>query len=152
MYIQNHTKIDKATEGAKKLYDLIKRENNGLDLHVIIPMFTSTTGNIAIFSFEGAFDASKGEGFTICKDDDNRTRSSYTKNTASIDSKRDICTYHTMPSNTLGNVDPFYATVHGLSLEELHMSTFPSVLYYPSSNLNLAMAVIKTYQTRQNFS
>ena len=121
-------KIDKATTGAKKLHDLIQKENEGLDLRVILPMFSSTTDDTTVFAFEGAVDGSEGEGFIICKDDDTGTRSSYTKSTASTDSKRGIRIRHTVSFNALGNAAPFYATVYGLSSEELPVSTCPSGL------------------------
>ena len=121
-------KIDKATTGAKLLYDMIQKENECLDLRPILPMFTSTTDDTTVFAFEGAVDGSEGEGFIICKDDDTGTRSSYTKSTASTDSKRGIRIRHTVTFNALGNAAPFYATVYGLSAEELPVSTCPSGL------------------------
>ena len=36
-------KIENDTTGAKVLYELVKLENEGLDLHVVLPMFISTT-------------------------------------------------------------------------------------------------------------
>ena len=52
-------KIDNASEGAIKLYELIKRENKGLDLCAILPMFTSTNDDTTVFAFERAVDLGK---------------------------------------------------------------------------------------------
>ena len=119
-------KLEKVTKGAKLLYDLISKENSGLELRVILPMFVSTTDDTTVFAFEGAVDGGEGERFIICKDNDTKTRSSYTKNTASTDSMRGIRIRHTVSFNALGNAAPFYATVYGLTTEELPVTTCPS--------------------------
>ena len=49
-------KIENATTGAKVLYKLVKLENEGLDLHVVLPMFISTTDDTTVFAFEGSVD------------------------------------------------------------------------------------------------
>ena len=46
-------KIEKATEGAKMFYDLIKKENDGLEIKAIQPFFISSTDDTTIFAFEG---------------------------------------------------------------------------------------------------
>ena len=71
-------KIENATEGAKLLHKLVAKENKGLDLQVVLPMFISTTDDTTIFAFEGAVDSAEGEGFIICKDEDTGVRSAYT--------------------------------------------------------------------------
>ena len=83
-------KIENATTGAKVLYELVKLENEGLDLHVVLPMFISTTDDTTVFAFEGSFDSAEGEGFIICKDEDTGTRSAYTQRTSSTASMRGI--------------------------------------------------------------
>ena len=46
--------IDKATYGARKYYEIVKKENKGLDLRVILPMCVSSTDNTTVFLFEGS--------------------------------------------------------------------------------------------------
>ena len=99
-------KLEKATDGAIKLYNLIANENKGLELRVVLPMFISTTDDTTVFAFEGSVDSAENEGFVICKDNDTGTRSSYTKNTASTDSLRGIRIRHTISFNAYGNCAP----------------------------------------------
>ena len=42
------------TDGAKRLYNLIKKENDGQEIRVDTPMYVSTTDNTTLFTFEGA--------------------------------------------------------------------------------------------------
>ena len=119
-------KIDKATAGAKLLYKLIKKENKGLDIQVILPMFISTSDDTTVFAFEGAVDSTEGEEFIVCKDDDSGTRSAYTRHTSSTTSFRGLRIRHTVTFNAYGNAAPMYATVYGLSEAELPTNTCPS--------------------------
>ena len=105
-------KIESATEGAKLLYDLVKKENEGLELQVVMPMFISTTDDTTLFVFEGSVDSTEGEGFIICKDEDTGTRSSYTQTTSSTASLRGLRIRHTIPFNAYGNLASLYATVY----------------------------------------
>ena len=82
--------IDKATPGAIKLYNMIKAENNGLEIRAILPMFVSTTDDTTIFAFEGAVESKANECYIIKKDNSTGTRSSYTKSTSSTDSLRGL--------------------------------------------------------------
>ena len=91
-----------------------------------MPMFISTTDDTTLFIFEGSIDSTKGEGFIICKDEDTGTRSSYTQNTSSTASLRGLRIRHTISFNAYGNLAPLYATVYGLSTEELPIATCPS--------------------------
>ena len=50
-------KIYNATTGAKVLYKQVKLENEGLDLHVVLPMFISTTYDTTLFVFEDSVDS-----------------------------------------------------------------------------------------------
>ena len=81
--------IEHATEGAKKLYDLISKENDGLELRVILPMFISTTDDTTVFAFEGSV-KNEGEYYLINKDNDTGTHSAYTQNSSSTDHLRGI--------------------------------------------------------------
>ena len=119
-------KLEKVTKGVKLLYDLISKENKRLELQVILPMFVSTTNGITESAFEAGVDGGEGERCIICKDDDTKTRSSYTKNTASTDSMRGIHIRHTVLFNALGNATPFYANVYGHTTKELPIATCPS--------------------------
>ena len=121
-------KIDKASEGAKQLYKLIQKENNGADLQVVLPTFVSTTDDTTVFAFEGAVEG-KSDGFIINTNKDLGTRSAYTKNTSSTDSLRGIRIRHSATFNAVGNAAPFYATVYGLNEEELPTATCPSGIF-----------------------
>ena len=118
--------ISKATTGAIKLYDLIQRENGGSELKVILPMFLSSTDDTTVFAFEGAVQGKQSDKFIIKKDDDTATRSSYTRNTSSTDSLCGLCIRHSVTFNAVGNAAPLYATVYGLSEEELPSAHCPS--------------------------
>ena len=119
-------KIENATAGAKLLYELVKKENKGLDLHVVLPMFISTTDDTTVFAFEGSVDSAEGEGFIICKDEDTGTRSAYTQHTSSTASMRGLRIRHSVTFNAYGNAAPLYATVYGLSEQELPVATYLS--------------------------
>ena len=83
-------KIENATEGARVLHKLVKKENTDLDIQVVMPMFISSTDDTTVFAFEGAVDSPEGEGFLICKDEDTGTSSAYTQHTSSTTSLRGL--------------------------------------------------------------
>ena len=118
--------IKKATAGARKLYGLIQRENGGSELKVILPMFLSSTDDTTVFVFEGVVEGKQSDKFVIRKDDDTATRSSYTRNTSSTDSLRGLRIRHSVTFNAVGNAAPLYATVYGLSVEELPIEHCPT--------------------------
>ena len=122
--------IDKATEGAKKLYELVKKENEGLEMRVILPMFISTTDNTTMFAFEGSVDSKADECYIVKKDNDSGTQSAYTQTSSSTDSCRGIRIRHTVSFNGVGNAAPFYMTIYGLSDSELPKETCPSGVYH----------------------
>ena len=105
---------------------MVKLENEGLDLHVVLPMFISTTDDTTVFVFKGSVDSAEGEGFIICKDEDTGTRSSYTQHTSSTSSMRGLRIRHSVSFNAYGNAAPLYATLYGISEQELSVATFPS--------------------------
>ena len=119
-------KLGKATKGAQILHDLIAKENEGLEIRIVLPMFISTTDDTTIFAFEGIVDSAENEGFIICKDNNTGTRSSYTQHTSSTDSLRGLRIRHTISFNAYGNGTPLYAAVYGLSEAELSVATCPS--------------------------
>ena len=111
-------------------------------------MFTSTTNDTTFFAFGGAIDGNEGEDFMICKDGDIGTRSSYTKSTASNDSKCVICIRHTVSFNVSVNAALLYATVYDyLSRRYPYPLTPPVCCPYPC--LDFAMVTTNTYQIRQ---
>ena len=118
--------IENATDGAKLLHKLVTEENKGLELCVVLPMFISTTDDTTVFAFEGAVDSSEGEGFIVCKDDDLGTRSAYTQHTSSTTSLRGLRIRHSVTFNAYGNAAPLYATIYGLTEQELPVKTCPS--------------------------
>ena len=122
-------KIDKASEGAKLLYKLIQKVNNGEDLKVVYPMFISTTDDTTVFTFEGSVDGKENDCFIINTENDSGTYSSYNKDTSSTDSCRGIRIRHSVTFNAVGNAAPMYATVYGLTEEELPTATCPSGVY-----------------------
>ena len=119
--------IDTATDGAKRLHELIKKENNEHDIRVVLPMYVSTTDDTTVFAFEGAV-AGKQSKFII-KKNENGVRSAFTKDTTSTDSLRGIRIRHSFTFNAVGNAAPFYATIYGLTAEELPVSSCPSGVY-----------------------
>ena len=122
--------IDKATPGAIKLYNMIKAENNGLEIRAILPMFVSTTDDTTIFAFEGAVESKANECYIVKKDNDTGTRSSYTKSTSSTESLRGLRIRHTITCNGVGNAAPFYLTIYGLSESELPSPTCHTGVYH----------------------
>ena len=62
--------IKYATDGAKKLYELVQKENDGLDIKVVYPFFISTTDDTTMFCFEGSVQSKEGEWYIINKDED----------------------------------------------------------------------------------
>ena len=99
-------KIENATIEAKVLYELVKLENERIDLHVVLPMFISTTDDTTVFAFGGSVDSAEGEGFIICKVEDTGTRSAYTQHTSSIASMRGLQIRHPVTFNAHGNAAP----------------------------------------------
>ena len=118
--------IEKSTDGAKQLYDLIKRENDGVDIKVVLPMFISSTDDTTVFAFEGSVQGKENDKFIICKDEDTGTCSAFTKTTSTIDSHRGLRIRHSVTFNALGNDAPLYSTVYGLSNVELPIATCPT--------------------------
>ena len=88
-----------------------------------------------MFTFEGAVN---GKSEFIIKKGKNNTRSAFTDELSSsnTDSHRGIRIRHSVSFNGVGNQAPLYATVYGLSEEELPSSTCPSgVLTIPIPGL-----------------
>ena len=121
--------IDKASEGAKLLYDLVKQENNGMDMRVIPPMFISTTDDTTLFAFEGCVDSKVGESYIINKDYETGKHSAFTQTNSSTNSCRGTRIRHTVSFNGVGNAAPFYISVYGLSETELPSETCPSGVF-----------------------
>ena len=96
-----------------------RKENNGHELQVVLPMFQSITDDIELFIFEGKVDSLGNEYYIININDDTGTRSFYTRNNSSTDSMRGIWICHSVIFNVLGNAAQMYATVYGISKEEL---------------------------------
>jgi len=97
-------------------------------------MFLSTTDDTTMFAFEGEVDGSYSECYIINKDNDRGLRSSYTQNTSSADSKRVFRIRHSITFNAVGNAAQLYATIYGLTEEDLPSSTCPNgVLTIPIS-------------------
>ena len=59
--------VYRATLGAIKLCKLIKKDNDGMDIKVMLPMFISTIYNIIVCSFEGCVNARVDDIFTIIR-------------------------------------------------------------------------------------
>ena len=120
--------IDKASEGAQLLYKLLKKENDGKDMKVVLPMFISTTDDATMFTFEGAV---SGKSEFIIKKGQNGTRSAFTNKASSVntDSHRGIRIWHSVTFNVVGNQAPLYATVYDLSEEELPSAMCPSGVF-----------------------
>ena len=108
---------------------MIQKENSDQELPVVLPIVLSTTDDITLFAFEGKVDSIGNDYYIINKDDDTGTRSTYTKTTSSTDSLRGIRIRHSVTFNAVGNAAPMYATVYGLSEDELPTSTCPSGAY-----------------------
>ena len=113
------------------LYKLIQKEIEGKCLKVVLPFFISTNDHTTIFTFEGAVNG-KGE-FIVKKDKSSTrgTRSAYTDESSSsnTDSHRGIRIRHSVSFNAVGNQAPLYATVYGLSEEELPSTNCPTGVY-----------------------
>ena len=118
--------IDKATDGAKKLYKLIQKENGGSELKVVLPFFVSTTDDTTMFTFEGSV---SGKCEFIVNKNENGTRSAFTKDSSSTDSLRGLRIRHSVSFNAVGNAAPLYLTVYGLDEEELPSSTCQSGVF-----------------------
>ena len=101
------------------MYALIRKENRGSELKVVLPKFLSTTNDTTVFAFEGSVDGKQGYKFVIKKDDDTGTCSAYTQNNSSTDSLRGLRIRHPVTFNNVGNTALLYATVYGLSEKEL---------------------------------
>ena len=86
----------------------------------------STTDDTTVFAFEGSVDGKSNTSYIVNKDNDSGTRSNYTRNTSNTDSLRGICIRHTVSFNAVGNTAPMYATVYGISEEEMPTATCPS--------------------------
>ena len=73
-----------------KLCKLILKENVGLDLLVVYPIFISTADDTSVFASKGTVDDGEGK-LVISKHKDIDTRLAYTQKTSSTDSLYDIC-------------------------------------------------------------
>ena len=67
--------------------------------------------------------------FIVNIKNDTGTRSSYSKDISSTDSCREIRIRHSVSFDVVDNATPFYATVYGLTEEELPTTTCPSGVF-----------------------
>ena len=73
--------------------------------------------------FIGSVQGDEGELYIVNKDDGRGTRSSYTKETGSTTSLRGLRMRHSVSFTPLGKQAEMYATIYGLSEEELPVET-----------------------------
>ena len=66
-----------ASVGAHRLHKLIKRENKGLDIKVILPRFILSTDNTTLFMSEGCANEQVNDVFVIGISDDTGMQSAY---------------------------------------------------------------------------
>ena len=101
---------------------MLKEENNGANLNAIFPMLVSTT----VFVFQSSVNGKNNNVFINNKSDDTCTRSAYSKDVSCTDTYYGICIINIVSFDTVGDAVSFYATVYGLTEEELTKATCQS--------------------------
>ena len=117
-------KIEVATEGANKLYQLIREKNPGIKICPVLPWFISSTDDATLFVLEGTA-TNKKEVFLVDKTMDRNTQSAYTNSVGGTNHKKGLWLRHSISMNGNGNMAQIYLTLYGLSEQELPKSSCP---------------------------
>ena len=131
------------------MYGLVKKENDGVDIKVVLPMFISTTYNTTVFAFEGSVQGKQSDKFALCKDDDTAARSSYTKvHQQQIVSEVSVSAtpLPLMPLETLLHYTPRYMA---LKVKNYQLPLVRPV-YFVSFSQVFATVDVKMYPIRQS--
>ena len=124
-------KINDASDGAKLFYNLIKKENDGLDITAIFPFFISSTDDTTLFAFEGTA-VGDVKVFLIDKRNDHATRSNYTQNNGSTDGFRGLRVRHSVTMTAAGHVASIHMLVYGLTEKEMPRDISPTgIIFQP---------------------
>ena len=122
-------KIEDASEGAQKFYNLIKKENAGMEIRPVPPFFISSSDDTTIFAFEGTADGGC-ETYLVNNDDDRGgVRSHFSDDTGNTDGFRGLRVKHTVSMTASGHLAPMHVGIHGLSDKELSRELCPDGVY-----------------------
>ena len=121
--------ITEATDGAQKLYELVQKVNNGVEIRPVYPCYLSSTDDTTVFAFEGKAEAG-GQIYLVRREDpdietERGTRSAYTRNTGSTDSCRGTRIRSSVTITAGAHVAPFFFIVYGLTEKELPLDKTP---------------------------
>ena len=127
--VSGYQPITKATEGARVLYDLVRKaegindEEDG-EIVPVDPHNLSSTDDTVNYAFEG--ESTNSELVYFSKKDLDGMRSTHTQNAGCTDSTRGIRVRYTVTITGSGKLAPVFVTVYGLSEKELNKELCPS--------------------------
>lgn len=124
--ISGYQPVSEATEGAKRMFELVQNATGG-EIVPVCPHNLSSINDTKEFVFEGtALDS--GEEIYVFKpiDDDDGVRSTHTRFTGCTDSKRGIRITHTVTITANGSMAPIFLILSGLTEQELSKEQCPS--------------------------
>ena len=81
--------IDEATDGAKKLFELVRKQNEGLEICPVLPWFISTCDDTTLFCFEGESTNAK-KSYLVDNEVDRNVQSAYTRDVTGNRKKKNM--------------------------------------------------------------